>query len=401
LDGFISIESLVASAKDNCHRSVGLTDHGTFSGAIQFVKECRKQEIRPVLGMEAYMSRDHSIHSKKEQPEGQKGNRHLNLFAKNYKGYQNLCTLSQIASLDGFYYKPRIDINLLAKYREGLIVSSACINSVINYNLTIDRYEKAKKAATIFKDIFGEDFYLEIMYHGIDKEAKIIPDIQKISKELDIKTIITNDTHYPQKKDAKYHSIILCLRDNKNSCIKDPNRFRFSSEEFYFKSTEEMFEIFKSLPKSMKNTVELAEKCDLSELQFGEMRLPKFDIPEQFGNPHEYLCHLAKEGLKSRNLEDKKEYVDQLNLELSDLKLIFDTKKYDFSTYFLIVEDIIRFIKEKQIPYDIRGSGNSSVLLHVLKISKIDPVAYQLRWERFLGFSSKRTIIPSDFGINS
>jgi len=384
---------LARKAKECGHKAVGLTDHGTFAGAIQFVKACRAEDINPVLGMESYLCRDHKGHSKAEQPDGRRGNRHLNLFAKNLEGYRNLCSLSQIASLEGFYYDPRIDVELLAKYSSGVICSSACLKNIINWNLVHDRYNQAKKAASIFKDIFADDFYLEVMYHGIEEEAKIIPQIQKISKELDIKMILSNDCHYVEKSDAKYHAIALCLRDNKNSCIKDPKRMRYSTKEFYFKTTEQMSKIFPSLPKSMRNTLELAEKCDLSELQFGGMNLPHFEIPEKYKMPFDFLSDLAWTALKQKGLDTKNDYVERLKLELNDIKLIYDTKGYHFDTYFLIIWDIVKFIREKNIPYGVRGSGNGSLLLYCLNVSRniTDPVKYKLFWSRFLGFENSAT----------
>ena len=392
----MSCEKLIDVAKKCGHKAVGLTDHGTVSGAINFIKKCRAAEIKPILGGEFYICRNMQFKSSKEQPERRKGNRHLNLFAKNYAGYQNLCTLSQRASLDGFYYDPRIDYDLLSEFSDGLICSTACLKNLINWNLVIDKYDRAKKAASLFKDIFGDDFYLEVMFHGIPEQAKIIPDIQRLSKELDIKMIVSNDCHYEKKEDAKYHEMVTCMSQKK--CVKDPSRHKQDYPEFYYKSTEEMSKIFNHMPQAMINTMEIVEKCDLSELRFGGMNLPKFEIPEDFKNPYSYLSHLAWEGFKKRGL-DSEGHRKRLELELSDIKLIYDTKQYDFATYFLIVEDIIRYTKGKDIPVDIRGSGNASLLLYCLNVSNIDPVKFSLLWNRFLGFSSQLFISDSDFGV--
>ena len=178
----MSPREMAKLAKRHGHIATGISDHGNMAGAIQFIKACRAEEIKPVLGEEFYLSKNHLAHSKAEQPDGRKGNKHLNLFAKNLEGYKNLCRLSQIASIDGFYYSPRIDIELLAKHSNGLICTTACLGSIVNWNLYKDRYDAAKTAATIFKDIFNDDFYLEIMYHGIEGEGKIIPQIQRLSK---------------------------------------------------------------------------------------------------------------------------------------------------------------------------------------------------------------------------
>lgn len=401
-DGFNSVKDLVRSAKKSGHRAVGLTDHGTFAGAVDFLATCRNEGIKPILGMEAYMSRYYLGKDKESQPDKRRGNRHVNIFAKNYQGYKNLCTLSQESSLNGYYYDPRIDFDLLSKHREGLIVTSACLSNVVNWNLSIDRYDKAKKAAAAFKDIFGEDYYLEIMYHGIDTEAKVLPLIQKLAKELDIKMIATNDCHYPTKGDAEYHEVLMCMSSGR--CIKDPKHIKFPYSEFYFKSTEEMSQVFGHIHTAMTNTLEIMDKCDYSDIIFvedgGEMRLPHFDLPEGFTSPHDYLEHMAWEGLKNLGLGDSKEHIKHLRQELSDVRLIWDTKRYDFATYFLIVEDIMKFARENDIPSGIRGSGYGSVLLKCLGISEgVDPLEFDLMWERFLGFDWKMFLCEDDFGI--
>lgn len=382
--------------------AVGLTDHGTFAGAIQMLKTCRHAGIKPILGMEGYLARDHKCHDKKGQPDGRKGNRHLNIIAKNFQGYQNLCALSQISSLEGMYYDPRVDLDLLEKYKEGLIITSACPGNVINRHLFMGNYDKAKKAASLFKDIFLDDFYLEMMFHGLDIESKILPDIQRLGKELDITVIVTNDVHYIKKEDAEYHEIILCVSSGR--CLKDPKRIKFPYSEFYFKSQEEMYSIFKHVPKYLINTMEIAEKCDYSDLVFvednGPMRLPKFDIPEGFSSPHDYLEHLARQGLKKLKLDRCPDHIQRLKTELDDIRLTWDTKRYDFATYFLIVDDIMRFARSKGISAGIRGSGFGSLILQCLGITEgIDVIDFGLLWERFLGFESSHQITSDDFGI--
>lgn len=396
---------IVTRAKELGMPAVALTDHGTFAGAIAFLKACRKAGVKPILGMESYQSRNHKLQSKQGQPEGRKGNRHLIVIAKNFKGYQNLCALSQRASLEGYYYDPRIDIDLLWEHREGLIISSACLSNVINWNLYIDRYDQAKKAATIYKDIFGEDFFLEIMFHGLDAEAKVLPEIIRLATELGIPLLATNDCHYISKEDAEYHEVLMCMSSGR--CIRDPKRIKFPYEEFYFKSAEEMWKVFGHIPSALENTLALAERVDYSELIFvedgGQMRLPKFDLPPDFhGSPLEYLNILAWQGLKDLKLDKSQPHIERLRQELSDLKLIWDTKRYDFATYFLIVEDIMRFAKKNGIAAGIRGSGYGSLLLKCLKIVEgVDPLEFDLMWERFLGFDTKFFISEEDFGIDS
>lgn len=381
--------------------AVGLTDHGTFAGAIHMLKACRKEGIKPILGMETYQSRDHKAR-KEGQKDGRKGNRHLNVIARNFTGFRNLCQLSQIASLEGSYYDPRIDLELLEKHREGLIVTSACLSNIINANLLRDRYDAAKKAATIYKDIFGEDFYLEMMYHGIASQARILPDIQRLSKELDIKTLVTNDCHYLNREDAESQEVLMCMSSGR--CLKDPNRMKFPYHEFYFKTQQEMSKVWWHAKRSMQNTLEIAEKCDYSDIIFvedgGEMRLPKFEIPPQFANSREYMKHLALDGLRRLNLHKSKPHCERFMTEISDIQLIYDTKRYDFATYFLIIWDIMRHAKEKGIAAGIRGSGFGSVLCRCLGISEgVDPLEQNLLWERFLGFDDKFFISESDVGM--
>lgn len=396
---------MVEIAKSHGHKAIALTDHGTLAGAIQFIKACRKHDIKPVVGSEMYCCRNRKKKNKKDQPEGKSGNRHLNLFAKSYKGYQNLCTLSQRSFLEGYYYNPRIDFELLSQFHEGIICSSACLSNVINWNLAADRYEHAKKAATLLKDIFKDDFYLEMMYHGIDLETKILPQIQKLGNELDIKILAVNDSHYSRKEDAKYQEIVECL--SQKTCLKNPDRYKFPYDEFYLKSTPEMYKIFGHIPQVMKNTLEIVEKCDLSEFKFGGMMLPEFKIPPEFKDDFEFLYKLAWDGLKEKGKQNQQKYVDRLNLELSDTKLVWETKKLAFKTYFLIVWDICRHMKEDNIPFDVRGSGNGSLLLYCLGITNVDPLdpygmgekGPQLLWSRFLGFDNQKCILDSDFNI--
>lgn len=402
-DGFSSVSDMVKKAKEYGMTACGLTDHGTFAGAIEFLRECRKHGIRPILGMEAYLSKCHTAHSKDEQPLGRRGNRHINLIAKNYTGFQNICALSQKASLDGFYYDPRVDADLLWEHREGVIATSACLSNTINYFLSEDKYPNAKRAVAAYKDIYGEDFYLEIMFHGIDKEAKIIPDIQRLSKEMDVKTIITNDCHYINPEDAEFHEIVMCISSGRT--VKDPKRLKFPYKEFYFKSKEEMAKTFGShFYQSMQRTLEIAEKCDYSDIIFveegGTMKLPKFDIPPGFKSPYHYLDDLAWKGLERLDLNKSEAHVKRLETELSDIKLIWDTKRYDFATYFLIVEDIMRFARDVGIDAGIRGSGYGSLLLKCLGIVEgaIDPLEFDLLWERFLGFDDKYFFTEDDFG---
>lgn len=393
---------MVKTAKSFGMTACGLTDHGTVAGAIEFLRECREQEIRPVIGMEGYMCKSHQAKSKEGQPSGRRGNRHINLIAKNLTGFQNICTLSQTASLEGLYYDPRVDPELLYKHRSGVLATSACLSNPINTFLADDKYEAAKKMVGLFQDIYGEDFYLEMMYHGIDREAKILPEIQRLSRDTGVKTIISNDCHYLRKEDAEFHEVVMCLSTNR--ALKDPKRIKFPYKEFYFKSQEEMAKIFGHVSQYMQNTLEIAEKCDYSDLLFiedgGAMKLPKFDIPSEFKTPYDYLDYLAREGLVRLGLDKSQPHIDRLNMELSDLKLVWDVNRYDFSTYFLIVQDIMNFARGEGIECGVRGSGFGSLTLKCIGVveSVIDPIEFQLLWERFLGFTQSYFFLPNDFG---
>ncbi len=403
-DGFATVEGIVKQAKKFGMSAVGLTDHGTFAGAIEFLRACRKEDIKPILGIESYLARDHKCRSKEGQPDGRKGNRHIIVIAKNLQGFKNVCALSQEASLNGFYYDPRIDFELLEKHKDGVIVTSACLSNVINWNLSHDRYDVAKKTVGLFQDIFGEDFYLEMMYHGIAEEGKILPDIQKLSKETNVKIVLSNDVHYLNKSDAEFHEIIMCMSSART--IRDPKRIRFPFEEFYFKSAQEMYKIFGQIPSAMKNTLEIAEKCDYSDLIFaeepgGKMLLPKFDLPAGYSNPYEYLSKLAWDGLKRLGLDKSEEHIKRLQMELGDIKVVYDTKKYDFSTYFLLVWDIMKWAEDQDISAGIRGSGFASLLLKCIGIvtGPIDPLP--LLWPRFIGCDNSHFFCDEDFGIKS
>lgn len=409
-DGLNKISEFPAKAREMGFKSLAITDHGNVAGAIKFFKECTKTHdyegnliphdpLIPIIGCEFYFSKNRNARSKNDQPDGRKGNRHLLLLAKNFTGYQNLCTLSEISWTEGFYGDPRIDFELLEKYHDGLMCSSACLSSIINSNILHGRYDKAKKMASIFKDIFKDDFYLEVMFHGIDAERYVIPDIFKLSEELNIKCVASNDCHYCNKEDGKSHEILMCMSTSK--CIKDSNRLKFPYHEFYLKSAEEMALIFKGYEHAIFNTNEISQKVEVENLKsnFGGMRLPKFSLPENFEDPFEYLKFLSYEGLKKCNLHNSEKHIMRLEMELNDVRIAKINNNYDFATYFLIVRDYINFARENNILTGCgRGSGFGSLLLKCLGITYgVDPLEHDLLWERFLGFDSKKFVKLSDF----
>ena len=409
-DGLNKISEFPALARSMGFKALGITDHGNIAGTIKFFKECLKTHdsdgnplstdpIIPILGCEMYLSKNRHAKSKTEQTDGRKGNRHILLLAKNFEGYRNLCSLSEISWTEGFYGDPRIDFELLEKYHKGLICSSACLSSVVNSNLLNGRYDIAKKVATKLKDIFKDDFYLEVMFHGIDAERYIIPDIFKLGEELNIKIVASNDCHYSKKEDGKSHEVLMCMSTSR--CIKDDKRLRFPYHEFYLKSAEEMAMIFKGHESALYNTNEIYQKVDVDNLKinFGGMRLPNFPLPSGFSDPFEYLKFLSFEGLKESGLEKSEKHLVRLKMELDDIKIAKDNNNYDFATYFLIVRDYINYSRENNILTGCgRGSGFGSLLLKCLGITYgVDPLEHDLLWERFLGFDSKKFVKLSDF----
>ncbi len=412
-DGLNRVNKFPLYARKQGFKALACTDHGNISGCIKFMQECVKSakdengeeipKIKPIIGFEAYLSKDRKIHSVEGQPDKRKGNRHLLLLAKNWEGYQNICRLSQASWTEGFYIDPRIDFELLAKHSKGVIASSACLSSIVNNNLLHGRYEQAKKSVSLLKDIFKDDFYLEAMYHGIDAEGMIIPDIIKLGKEMNVKVICSNDVHMCEKCQGPSHELLMAMSTSK--CLTDPKHLHFPYHEFYLKSALEMSQIFGSHPEMMLNTNLIAEKVDsddiVNHLTSG-MRLPRFKIPDNFKTPHEYLEHLAWQGMKKLNWDKSQPHIDRLNLELSDIKVAWDNNRYDFATYFLIVQDYMQEARRRNILTGAgRGSGFASVLLRCLGISYgPDPLEYGLLWERFLGFDDKYFIQESDFGLD-
>ena len=409
-DGLNKMSDFPTLARKMGFKALGITDHGTVGGLIKFFQECTKtidkngnkieyDPIVPLLGSEFYLSRDRFAKSNKEQIDGRKGNRHIVLLAKNWQGFQNLCTLSEKSWTEGFYNDPRIDFSLLEKYHEGIICSSACLSSIVNNNLLHGRYDQARKAAIKLKDIFNDDFYFEVMYHGLDAERYIIPDIFKLADSLNIKVVASNDCHYSCKSDGASQEVLMCMSTSR--CVNDSKRLKFPYHEFYLKSAEEMASIFSDRMDCIYNTLDIPAKVDHMDISrnFGGMRLPKFPLPENFSDPHDYLEYVAWEGLKEIGSGGSQKHIDRLRLELDDVKIAKLNNSYDFATYFLIVRDYIQFAKTNGILTGCgRGSGFGSLLLKTLGITYgVDPIEHDLLWERFLGFDTKKFIKEQDF----
>jgi len=422
-DGLAKIDDLAMQARKMGFPAIALTDHGNVQGWIKWIKACRATKdkkgkdipyapIKPILGCEFYTCRKMDIGQnqekrdteliKKWQPDARRGNRHLNLYAMNFEGYKNICRMSQKSFLEGFYYDPRIDLDLLSKHSKGVMCGSACLSSVINVNLMYGHYDRAKETCGILNEIFEGNFFLEVMYHGIKEEKEIIPLIFKLSSELNIPVICTSDSHYINKDQGEAQEVLLCMSQSK--CMKDPSRLRFGHKEFYLKSAEEMAKVFGNMPQCFINSIKMAERIDTKNIEdnlFGGMRLPKFDIPEKYKNPYEFLSDLAWEGMKKVGWDTSQKHIEALKMELNDVKVAYESNNYDFSTYFLIVRDYIQHAKNKGVLVGCgRGSGYASVLLRCLGITYgIDPLEYGLIWERFLGFSDQRFLKSSDFGF--
>lgn len=422
-DGLAKIDDLVLQARKMGFPALALTDHGNVMGWIKFLQQCRATKdkrgkdipyapIKPILGCEFYLARKMDIGqyeekrkrdgAKKGQPDGRRGNRHINLYAMNFEGYKNICRMSQKSFTNGFYFDPRVDIELLDKYSSGVMCGSACLSSIINVNLMYGHYDEAKQICGIFNEIFNNNFFLEVMYHGIREEREIIPLIFKLSSELGIPIVCTNDSHYITNEQGESQEVLMCMSQQR--CVKDPKRLKFSHMEFYLKSAEEMGKIFANAPNCLYNSFALSERIDTKDIEknlFGGMRLPKFEVPSGYKDAYDYLSQLAWEGMKEVGWDSSKKHQVALKKELQDVLVAQENNNYDFSTYFLIVRDYIQYAKNNNILMGPgRGSGYASVLLRCLGITYgIDPLEHGLLWERFLGFDSLRFIKESDFGF--
>ncbi len=393
LDGANKIKPLAKRLKELGMDSVAITDHGNMFGAIEFYKTMKSEGIKPIIGLEAYLHNQENLEDKST-----KQRFHLCLYAKNETGYKNLMYLSSQSYIKGFYYYPRINKKLLKEHSEGLICSSACLQGEINWHLNLNRkknidfgakgYEKAKEIALEYKEIFGEDFYLELMRHGIDDQQYIDEMIIKLSLETGIKIIATNDTHYLNKNLAESHEVFMCIAMNKE--FDDPKRLRHSVHEFYLKSPKEMAKLYADIPEALENTQEIVEKCNL-ELKLGNPTPPKFKFVKEyakkenlnFENDADYFEYKCKEGLKERleivPKEEHEKYWKRLEHEINIIK------KMKFPGYMLIVWDFIREAKKLKIPVGPgRGSAAGSLVAYSLKITDIDPMKYNLLFERFL-----------------
>ena len=387
LDGANRIKDLPVRAKELGMKAMAITDHGVMFGAIDFYKACLANDVKPIIGCEVYVAprtrfdKDATLDSKYN---------HLILLAKDNEGYKNLTKIVSAGFTEGFYYKPRIDKEILEKYHEGLVCCSACLAGEVASNILHGNEEEAEKAALWFKNVFGEDYYLEIQNNGIREQVLVNQKLIEMSRKLDIPLVATNDSHYLKKEDAYNHEILLCIQTGKK--ITDEDRMRFETDELYIKSPEEMSDYFSNVPEAIENTVKIADKCNVT-FEFGHTILPNYEVPEEFKTHYDYLKKLCEDGIKNRYGQNpSEEIIKRMEYELGVIN------KMGYVDYFLIVWDYIHFAKTQGIPVGPgRGSGAGSIVAYAIEITDIDPIRYGLIFERFL--NPERISMP-DFDID-
>ena len=374
LDGSNKINEYVSRVKELGMKSAAITDDGVLFGCIVFYKAAKAAGIIPILGCEVYVAPG----SRFDKEKGKEEDRyyHLVLLAETQEGYQKLIKIVSYGFVDGFYYKPRVDMELLEQYHEGIIALSACLAGEVARNLARGFYEEGKEAALRYEKIFGKgNFFLELQDHGIPEQRQVNHELIRMSRETGIELVATNDVHYTYSSDAEAHDILLCVQTGKS--LKDENRMRYEGGQYYVKSEEEMRRLFPYAPEAIENTGKIAERCNV-EIEFGVTKLPKFDVPDGY-TAWEYLNKLCFEGLDKRYTDNKEELKKRLNYELGVIK------DMGYVDYFLIVWDFIRYAREHGIMVGPgRGSAAGSLVSYTLGITKLDPIKYDLLFERFL-----------------
>ncbi|MDY3811905.1 DNA polymerase III subunit alpha, partial [Eubacterium sp.] len=387
LDGACRLGELVSRAKELGMTSLAVTDHGNMYGAVDFYRECKKQGIKPIIGCEVYVAprsrydKDKTLDSKYN---------HLVLLVKNETGYKNLIKMVSLSYTEGFYFKPRIDRDLLEKYSDGLVCLSACLAGEIPQFLLQRDYEGAKSAALWYESVFGKgNYFLELQNHGIEQEQIVLDGIKRLSRDTDIPLVATNDVHYVNKEDADIQQVLICIATN--HILGEDTGLEFHSDNFYLKSEEEMLSLFCDVPEAVENTAKVADMCNF-DFEFGNTKLPYFATPDNM-NHFEYFKMKCFEGMKKRYGENPPEaYVKRLNYELETVD------KMGYTDYYLIVWDFVNFAKSRGIPVGPgRGSGAGSIAAYCIGITDIDPMKYDLIFERFL--NPERVSMP-DFDID-
>lgn len=373
LDGACRIGSMMDRVKELGQDAIALTDHGVMYGCIDFYKKAKEAGIKPIIGCEIYVARrgmEDRIYGVDNEAY------HLVLLCKDRTGYENLCYLVSQAYLKGFYGKPRVDLKLLRERHEGLIALSACLAGAIAQDLLQEDYDAARSYALELKDIFGEDnFYLELQDHGIPEQRAVNQGIMRLSRELNLPLVVTNDAHYLRREDSVIQDVLLCIQTGKT--VDDPKRMKFQTDEFYLKSEEELRQLFPNCPEAFENTAKIAQRCNL-DFEFHKYHLPSFPVPEGYTN-EEFFRKLCEDGFSQRYENPPKEYRERLEYEIGVIS------RMGYVNYYLIVWDFIRYAKESGIPVGPgRGSGAASIVAYCLHITEVDPMQYGLIFERFL-----------------
>lgn len=382
LDGSAKIKELVAKAKELGMKSLAITDHGVMYGAIDFYKACKAENIKPIIGCEVYVAPGSRFD--REITKGEDRYYHLVLLAKNNTGYTNLSKIVTRGFTEGYYYKPRVDVEVLKQYSEGIIALSACLAGEVAVNIRKNNYEAAKNTALRYREIFGDgNYFLEMQDHGIPEQRVVNNGIMRLSKETGIPMVVTNDSHYITADDAQAHDILLCIQTGK--LVTDEDRMRYEGGQYYLKSAEEMYSMFPYAKDALENTCKIADMCDV-EIVFGEQKVPRYDVPEGY-DAFSYLKMLCDEGLKKRYNPVTSELYERLNYELDTIK------NMGFVDYFLIVWDFIKYAKDNGIAVGPgRGSAAGSIVSYSLGITNIEPTGYNLLFERFL--NPERVTMP-------
>lgn len=373
LDGEGTIPNLVKRAKELGQTALAITDHGNMYGVIDFYECAKENGIKPIIGCEVYLAprtrfdKVHEVDSK---------NSHLILLAENNTGYHNLMKIVSAGFTEGYYYRPRVDMQLLKEYNEGIIALSACMSGVLSRQLLMGNYDEAKRRAEEFLEIFGRDrYFVEIQDHGIFEQKKLNRDLLRLAAELEIEVVATNDIHYVSRRDAEYQDVLMCIQMGKT--VDDPDRMKMSCDTLYLKSEEEMQELFSYVPKALENTQKIADRCNV-DIEFGKLHLPKFKIPQGFTS-YEYLESLVEKGMSERYPDDDGFVEKRMRYELETIR------QMGYVDYFLIVWDFIHYAKSRNIPVGPgRGSAAGSVVSYCLHITDVDPIKYNLIFERFL-----------------
>ena len=374
LDGACRIGGMMDRVKELGQDAIAITDHGVMYGCIDFYKAAKAAGVKPIIGCEVYVARrgmEDRVYGVDNKPY------HLVLLCKNRQGYENLCLLVSEAHIRGFYGKPRVDLELLEKYHDGLIALSACLAGAVPQHLLNEDYEGAKAYALRLSEIFGpENFYLELQDHGIDEQLAANHGVMRLARETGLPLVVTNDAHYLRKEDAQMQDVLLCVQTG--TTLDDPNRkLEFKTEEFYLKSEEELRQLFPNCDEAFENTVKIAQRCNV-EFVFNQYHLPSFPVPEGYTN-EKYFRKLCYEGFEERYAEPPQEYLDRLEYEIGVIS------RMGYVNYYLIVWDFIRYAKEHGIPVGPgRGSGAASIVAYCLHITEVDPMKYSLIFERFL-----------------